>query len=362
MQEMPPRQQVNGSETIRMGQPGGLPNFNDPNEAGDDAAYGEVPRYGTLARRTQAGDDAQLAILKAFQDYMERERQRAQRRTNTVIIACAVLLTVLVAGFFAIWFSTMHGMQETQSDLLKAALSANENRQPPVDVAAAIASAVDKATAGQAAAIREAAESARIAALEKAAAESEAAKAREEAAAKAAAEAEAKARAERDAATREFEARLAEERRKAEANADAKESALAETLKKLNETIESVKEDNDKLRKDNEALRAAAKKAPAQKPVAAPAKPAATPAKPAQAAKPDPKAPAASPSAKPAVKPAAPIRQPDGTAIVADVSPAVSVKRPPSPAGFEPASIPLPVGDKGQVSWRVMIPDGPGKE
>ena len=109
MQEMPPRQQVNGSETIRMGQPGGLPNFNDPNEAGDDAAYGEVPSYGTLARRTQAGDDAQLAILKAFQDYVERERQRAQRRTNTVISACAVLPTVLVAGFFAIWFSTMHG-------------------------------------------------------------------------------------------------------------------------------------------------------------------------------------------------------------------------------------------------------------
>lgn len=361
MQEMPPRQQVNGSETIRMGQPGGLPNFNDPNEAGDDAAYGEVPRYGTLARRTQAGDDAQLAILKAFQDYMERERQRAQRRTNTVIIACAVLLTVLVAGFFAIWFSTMHGMQETQSDLLKAALSSNENRQPPVDVAAAIASAVDKATAGQAAAIREAAESARIAALEKAAAESEAAKAREEAAAKAAAEAEAKARAERDAATREFETRLAEERRKAEADAAAKESALAETLKKLNETIESVKEDNDKLRKDNEALRAAAKKAPAQK-TAAPAKPAPAPAAPAQAARPEPKAPAAPPAAKPAVKTAAPIRQPDGTAIVADVTPAVSVKRPPAPAGFEPASIPLPVGEKGQVSWRVLIPDGPGKE
>lgn len=346
-----------------MNQTDGLPHFNDPSETGEEQGYRETPQYGALAKRRPAGEEGPYEILKAFQDYVERERQRAQRRTNTVIISFTALLAVIVIGFFAIWFSTMHGMQGTQADLLKAAISANENRQPPVDVAAAIASAVEKATENQAAAIRAAAESAEKAAMEKAAAlraaEAAAAKAAEEAAAKAREEAarardaaEAKAREEREAATREFEARLAEERKKSEADAAAKEAALAEALKKLNDTIESVREDNDKLRKDNEALRTAATQKPAPKPAAKPA----APAKPAAQAPAKPAAPA-----KPVTKVAPPVKPVEGVAVVAEVTPEVTIRRPQAPAGYEAASMPLPVGEKGQgqVSWRLMLPSEP---
>lgn len=380
MADIPPRQQVSGSDTIRMGQSEGLPKFDDPAASREDPVYRETAAYGTLARRpTTTADDPAFAILKAFQDYMEHERQRAQRRTTAVIISFAALLVILTIGFFAIWFSTMHGMQGTQNDLIKAAIAARENSEPKVDVAAAIATAVEKATSAQNAAITAAAAQAEKLAAERAAAERNAEKV--------AADAAKAIEEERIRAAKELDERLAAERKKNEEASAAKEAALAKALEKLGSTIEAVKKDNDKLRKDNEALKAVATAKPAvatAKPAVATSKPtAATAAQPQASAKPTatsgkqagsgaapapsakPAAPA-KPAAKqaPAVRPAPPVEVPPGKAVVAEVKPEITVKRPAPPKGFSAETFTLPVGDKGesQITWHMMVPNELPKE
>lgn len=323
MADIPPKQQVNGSETIRMGQTEGLPRIEENGGMGDGSPYGDSAYHGAaLARRRPDAEDQAFAILKAFQDYMERERNRAQHRSTTLIMAFAALLAITVAGFAAIWFTTMRGMQGTQSDLLKAALAAREaTAAPQVDIASAVASAVEKANAGQSAAI-----AAAVAQAEKAAAD-------RDAAANA-------AEAERAAAAKAFDERLAEERRKAAEAASAKEAALAKSIADLNAAIEGVRKDNERLRRDNEALRAA-KAAPKAAPRTAQNPPAPQPA-------------AASPSG-PSDQSAAdiPLR-----ARVETIAPKITIKRPAPPKGYAAKSIVLPVGEKGesQVNWRLLIP------
>lgn len=348
MAEIPPKQPVNGSETIRMGQTEGLPRIDESANTAETPPYSEAARYGAVARRQSGGEDQAFAILKAFQDYMENERQRAQRRTTTVILSFAALFAVIVAGFAVIWLSTMSGMQETQADLIKAAVASREAPQAPqIDVAAAIATAVEKANAGQSAAI-----AAAVAQAEKAAAD-------REAAAKA-------TEAERAATAKAAEERLAEERKKDAEAASAKEAALAKSIADLSAMIEGVRKDNEQLRKDNEALRA--EKAVA-KPPAMPKKPVpkASVPQPAQlsntAKSPSPAGnnDAGSATGNPAdtapqTTPAEddfPLR-----AKIEMVAPKITVKRPAPPKGFSAKTVPLPVGEKGdgQINWHLLIP------
>jgi len=326
MADIPPRQQVNGSETIRMGQTDGLPHYDSPDSA--NSAYREIPPSASLARRRPDAEDGAYAILKAFQDYMEHERQRSQRRTTALVAVLAVVFLALVAGFGAIWFTTMNGMQGTQANLIQAALAMRdgETRQSPqIDIAAAIEAAAGKA-----------------------------------------------AENERAAAARLLEERLAAERRKDAEEAVARETALDGTIKQLNSMIEEVRRENEALRKETEALRASRAKPVAQR--YAPPRPA-KPAAPASVAPPAPveagpaaeqTAPEQSPEAahapeateiKPAPKPATPKPQ-QGHAIVATEAPAVKIKRPAPPRGYSSNSIPIPVGEKGdgQVGWRLFLP------
>lgn len=347
MAEIPPKQPVNGSETIRMGQTEGLPRIDESANTADTPPYSEAARYGAVARRQSGGEDQAFAILKAFQDYMENERQRAQRRTTTIILSFAALFAVIVAGFAVIWLSTMSGMQETQADLIKAAVASREAPQAPqIDVAAAIATAVEKANAGQSAAI-----AAAVAQAEKAAAD-------REAAAKA-------SEAERAATAKAVEERLAEERKKDAEAASAKEAALAKSIADLSAMIEGVRKDNEQLRKDNEALRAekaAAKPAMPKKPV--PKAPVPQPAQPSNTAKSP--SPAGNNDAESATgNPADTAPQ---TTTSADdfplrakiemVAPKITVKRPAPPKGFSAKTVPLPVGEKGdgQINWHLLIP------
>lgn len=347
MAEIPPKQPVNGSETIRMGQTEGLPRIDESANTAETPPYSDAARYGAVARRQSGGEDQAFAILKVFQDYMENERQRAQRRTTTVILSFAALFAVIVAGFAVIWLSTMSGMQETQADLIKAAVASREAPQAPqIDVAAAIATAVEKANAGQSAAI-----AAAVAQTEKAAAD-------REAAAKA-------TEAERAATAKAAEERLAEERKKDAEAASAKEAALAKSIADLSAMIEGVRKDNEQLRKDNEALRAekaAAKPALPKKPlpkasVPQPAQPSNTAKSPSPAGNNDAESATGNPAdTAPQTKTSAddfPLR-----AKIEMVAPKITVKRPAPPKGFSAKTVPLPVGEKGdgQINWHLLIP------
>lgn len=360
MAEVPPRQQVNGTDAVQMNAADGLPHYNDPNATTPGPGY--APADGAfVALRSQNGAGDALAILKAFQEYMDAEKQRAQRRTAVVAYSLAALLALVIAGFFMMWFSTVRGLQNTQTALISATLE-KQQAAPAVDVNAAIAAAVEKVRAEQAAALAEA-EKAR---LEQAAA---AAKAQAAAAEKAAQDKAAADKAAMDAVTA------------ARAEQDA---AFAKVLEKMNATLEAVK-------KDNESLRAAVRDAAAEKLAAKPAAPAAT-AKPASppADKPQPPAPPVKPgqpatapqtvpapaapaqpasqvhstttepqvAEQPAASPPAAV-QPTQYAEVRTIAPEIKIKRPAPPKGFTSDTLPIPLGKDGakQVNWSVLLPN-----
>lgn len=337
MSDIPPRQQVSGSETIRMGQTEGLPHYDGPGEGAGYAPRGDAESgYGALARRQPDGGDPAMAILKAFQDYLEHERQRAQRRTSAAMIAFSALLVLVVVGFAAMWVSTMGRMQDSQSELMRAALAVREERQPAapqLDVAAAIASAVAEAEKS---------------AAERAAAEIAAAKAAGEADAARIAEARRQAG---DDAAKAFEERLAAERKKAADEASAREAEMSKTLKALNEAVEAAKRDNEALRATVNGLAAAA---PASDGLAssAPSAGRADLSENPPQGKPLPGKPLPERSASAGNPP---------VAKVGFVAPPITIKRSAPPKGYsqDTLAIPVPVGEnggRGQVNWRLLLP------
>jgi hypothetical protein len=72
-------------------------------------------------------------VLKAFQDYLEAERQRARRRMTTLSVVFAIVTVAVIGAFALIWLSTMRGMQDTNRQLLDAALK-RANAEPPAPV------------------------------------------------------------------------------------------------------------------------------------------------------------------------------------------------------------------------------------
>lgn len=270
MADMPPKQPVTGTASVRMDTGSALPRMED--ELGDAVpvtpASPPPPPQGMSASAalvtmhdaaSQSGGDA-FRVLKAFQDYLESERQRARRRMTILGCVFAAVIVVVVGAFMAIWFATMRNMQATNAQLLQAALSSRERetRQPAVapqpqpsaaDTAKAVAEAIATAQAEQSAtfakaiedmnasleAMREssrkaeaerikAEEVARKALAEKAAAE----KAAKEAAAKALAEKAAAEKAAKEAAAKALAEKEAREKAaKAAAAKAAQEKAAA---------------------------------------------------------------------------------------------------------------------------------------
>ncbi len=135
MQEAPPKQQINGSESVNINNTDGLPQYNDPNlrpngYVSSQYSYSQPPPetgYVALRRQEMSGDAA--TIMKVFEGYMEAERQRSAKRTFAIIAIFVGLLLVVILGFFVMWFSTVRGMQNTQTALITAALT-KDNSAP----------------------------------------------------------------------------------------------------------------------------------------------------------------------------------------------------------------------------------------
>ncbi len=143
MSDVPPKQPVTGTDSVRMDTGSALPPFSGANTEPDpvpvtptSAGTGGMSASAALVSMhnaaSQAGSDA-FPVLKAFQDYLESERQRARRRMTTLSVVFSIVIIAILGAFILIWFSTMRGMQDTNRQLLDAALK-KATAEPPAPV------------------------------------------------------------------------------------------------------------------------------------------------------------------------------------------------------------------------------------
>lgn len=351
MADMPPKQPVTGTASVRMDTGSALPRMED--ELGDAVpvtpASPPPPPQGMSASAalvtmhdaaSQSGGDA-FRVLKAFQDYLESERQRARRRMTILGCVFAAVIVVVVGAFMAIWFATMRNMQATNAQLLQAALSSRERETPqPVvapqpqpsaaDTAKAVAEAIATAQAEQSATFAKAIEdmNASLEAMRESSRKAEAERIKaEEVARKALAEKAAAEKAAKEAAAKALAEKAAAEKAAKEAAA----KALAE------------KEAREK------AAKAAAAKAAQEKAAAAKAAASSNPAP-------------ILPRDDPSRGSAAPILPRDDTSrgSAAPAKPTLTIPRydaPPPPEGFmqESMAVRLP-REPHPVFWRIYMP------
>lgn len=247
MSAIPPKQTVTGTDSVRMNTSSGLPPTG--NATPDPVPVNAQPEFSATSAlvtmhdaASQSGSDA-FPVLKAFQDYLESERQRARQRTVILSGIFAVVILVVIAGFMAIWFSTMRDMRETNARLLQAAISgksqteAAQQQTPPrpssatsaEETAKLVADAVAKAQSEQSALYAKTLESlnASLSEVQKANAEMKAELDNRKAAEKAEEEKAAQIAAEK--AAKEEAAKLAQEKSaQAKAAAEAQAQAAAE--------------------------------------------------------------------------------------------------------------------------------------
>ncbi|MBQ6248469.1 MAG: hypothetical protein IJK04_16490, partial [Kiritimatiellae bacterium] len=142
MSDAPPKQPVKGTDSVRMDTGSSLPPYQGANTDADPvpvtpassgASAGMSASAALVSMHNAASQGDAFPVLKAFQDYLESERQRARRRMTTLSVVFAVVIVVVIGAFTLIWFSTMHGMQDTNRQLLDAALK-RANADPPAPV------------------------------------------------------------------------------------------------------------------------------------------------------------------------------------------------------------------------------------
>ena len=173
MSDAPPKQPVKGTDSVRMETGAALPPYQGANAepdpvpvtpASSEASAGMSASAALVSMHNAASQGDAFPVLKAFQDYLEAERQRARRRMTTLSVVFAIVTVAVIGAFALIWLSTMRGMQDTNRQLLDAALK-RANAEPPapvvvqpppqpsaVETAKVIAEAVSKAQSEQSAA------------------------------------------------------------------------------------------------------------------------------------------------------------------------------------------------------------------
>jgi flagellar basal body-associated protein FliL len=83
----------------------GMPGTSPENPAGydhlppSDPLAGGLPPQGLVIHDAAHGDASSFPVLKAFQDYLEMERQQARKRLVTLTAFFVSLMTLVVAGF-----------------------------------------------------------------------------------------------------------------------------------------------------------------------------------------------------------------------------------------------------------------------
>ena len=114
MPDIPPRQPVNGTASARVESAYGLPPLAHGDQPPDIDATGALVSLHQAA--TQSGPDS-FPVLKAFQEYLESERQRARRRVALVTALFAGIVVVLIAVFLAAGLLLFNYMKEREERL-----------------------------------------------------------------------------------------------------------------------------------------------------------------------------------------------------------------------------------------------------
>ncbi len=136
MTAIPPKQSVNSTAAPRM--PRGMEVPVDPGEEESMHAHDASGALVSIHEAAmQAGNDS-FPVLKAFQDYLESERQRARKRILLMGTLFGVLFGLMVAGFLIAGIFVFGHMRDVQERLLQAVLRPAE--APVAAVSAAPAS------------------------------------------------------------------------------------------------------------------------------------------------------------------------------------------------------------------------------
>ncbi len=131
--EIPPKQMVSGTPASAFGL-GGEPRYAPEPEAGEPGALVSIH-----AAALHANADS-FPVLKAFQDYLEAERQRARRRVTLLSGFFIALMVVVVAGFLTGGILLFNYMSRQQAALMRVAFP---NAVAPAPATPAPATAVD---------------------------------------------------------------------------------------------------------------------------------------------------------------------------------------------------------------------------
>ncbi len=113
MSNIPPRQTFSG-----------LP----PDPSSD---YQNLSQQGLVLHDAAHGDANAFPVLKAFQDYLEMERQQARKRLVTLTVFFVSLMTLVVAGFIVAFIFLFNNMSKSQNYLIDLALQQRKEASVP---------------------------------------------------------------------------------------------------------------------------------------------------------------------------------------------------------------------------------------
>jgi hypothetical protein len=118
LNNIPPKQTLGGTPVTP---PSGATDFEHLPPV--DPAAGALPPHGLVLRDAAAqGDANSFPVLKAFQDYLEMERQQARKRLVTLTVFFVSLMTLVVTGFIIAFIFMFGNMAKREDRLLEVAL------------------------------------------------------------------------------------------------------------------------------------------------------------------------------------------------------------------------------------------------
>lgn len=146
MPDVPPKQPVTGVDSVRMAPPSGLPPVDNQTAQAAEPFRPQadpLPSAGIVALHGSASQISPEAfpVLKAFQDYLESERQRASKRVALLSCVFAVVIIFLLGAFALIYLKgqdRQERAQERQDTLIQTLISQSIQQQnqpaPPAAV------------------------------------------------------------------------------------------------------------------------------------------------------------------------------------------------------------------------------------
>lgn len=125
--DIPPKQTLSGSAIP----PAGSAEY-DPLPPHADPLGGAHPHALVSVHDPSLHGDGAFPVLKAFQDYLETERQQARKRLVTLTAFFVSIMALVIGGFIVAFIFLFNRMDKQQSRLLEAALQ--ERKAPPAAV------------------------------------------------------------------------------------------------------------------------------------------------------------------------------------------------------------------------------------